>query len=69
MDGKRKNQLQVIREQRSLSRPRLGELVGVSFETIKAYEVKGATPSLKVAVKIAEVLETTVENLFEFDEE
>ena len=47
-----------------LSRPQLAEIAEVSWETIKAYEVKGASPSLHVALKIAKALDTTVEYLF-----
>lgn len=48
----------------NLTRPQLAEKVNVSWETIKAYEVKGATPSLQVALKIAKALDTSVEYLF-----
>lgn len=52
------------RVEKKLSRPQLAEFAEVSWETIKAYEVKGATPSLTVALKIAKALDTTVEDLF-----
>lgn len=59
-----KNNLQEARTEKHLTRAQLAELVGVSWETIKAYEAKGATPSLQVALKIAHALDSTVEGLF-----
>ena len=52
------------RIEKKLSRPQLAAFAEVSWETIKAYEVKGATPSLQSALKIAKALDTTVESLF-----
>ena len=52
------------RLEKKLTRPQLAEFAEVSWETVKAYEVKGATPSLQVALKIAKALDTTVEDLF-----
>ena len=53
---------------KGLSRPALAEKVGVSWETIKAYEVKGAFPSLKVAFKIAKELDVKIDDLYEITE-
>jgi DNA-binding XRE family transcriptional regulator len=58
------NNLQKIRTDNGLSRPQLAEQIGVSWETVKAYEVKGGLPSLKVALKIANVLKCSVEDVF-----
>lgn len=52
------------RVEKGFTRPQLAEKAEVSWETIKAYEVKGATPSLQVALKIAKALDETVEYLF-----
>lgn len=60
--------LQTLREEKRLSRPKLAELVGVSWETIKAYEVKGAYPSIHVAFKLAKVFDCSVDELFEVSE-
>lgn len=59
--------IKFYREKKGLTRPALADKVGVSWETIKAYEVKGAVPSLKVAFKIAHVLDVKVDELFEFN--
>lgn len=58
------SKLQEARMERGFTRPQLAEKAGVSWETIKSYEVKGATPSLPVALKIAHALDKTVDELF-----
>lgn len=58
--------IQKLREEKRLSRPKLAELVGVSWETIKAYEVKGAFPSIHVAFKLAVALGCKVDDLFSY---
>lgn len=47
----------------------LAKLVGVRRETIVHLENGKYNPSLKLAMDIAKVFETTVEDLFEFVEE
>lgn len=63
-----RSNIKVYREMKGLSRPALAEKVGVSWETIKAYEVKGAFPSLKVAFKIAKELDVKIDDLYEITE-
>lgn len=63
-----KSNIKVYREMKGLSRPALAEKVGVSWETKKAYEVKGAFPSLKVAFKIAKELDVKIDDLYEITE-
>jgi DNA-binding XRE family transcriptional regulator len=62
-----KTNIQKLRERKRYSRPQLAERSGVSWETIKAYEVKGAFPSIQVAFKIANALECKVDDLFDMD--
>lgn len=47
----------------------LAKLVGVRRETIVHLENGKYNPSLKLAMDIAKVFDTTVKNLFEFIEE
>lgn len=47
----------------------LAKLVGVRRETIVHLENGKYNPSLKLAMDIAKVFDTTVENLFKFIEE
>jgi molybdate-binding protein/DNA-binding XRE family transcriptional regulator len=58
------NNLAVIRQKRGLSAARLAELVEVSRQTIYAMEAGSYVPNTAVALKLARVLETTVEDLF-----
>ena len=55
------------REKNGLSRPALAKKVGVHWETIKSYEVKGAVPSLKVAYRIAKEFGVRIDDLFDFE--
>jgi putative transcriptional regulator len=59
-----KSNIQQLREAKRFSRPQLAQQVGISWETIKAYEVKGAYPSIHVAFKLAKALDCTVDDLF-----
>ena len=61
-----------IREYRArylMSQEALAGLVGVRRETIGNLEKGKYNPSLKLAMDIARVFETTVEDLFTFTEE
>jgi DNA-binding XRE family transcriptional regulator len=61
--------IQQLRENKRFSRPQLAERVDVSWETIKAYEVKGAYPSIHVAFKMAKALECRVDDLFTIEDD
>ena len=52
------------RENRRMKQAELAELVGVRRETIVNLEKGRYNPSLKLAMDIAKVFETTVEDLF-----
>jgi DNA-binding XRE family transcriptional regulator len=56
------------REKASISQKELAELVGVRRETIVHLENGKYNPSLKLAMDIARIFNTTVENLFEFND-
>ncbi|NJD19887.1 MAG: helix-turn-helix transcriptional regulator [Gemmatimonadetes bacterium] len=55
-------------EHGEMSQARLAELVSVSRQTIIAIERGDYSPSVKLALLIAEVLGTTVEQVFELEE-
>ena len=57
------------RHQTGMSQDELGILVGVSRQTIVAIESGRHNPSVYLALKIASVLDTTVEELFILDDE
>ena len=56
------------REAKALKQADLAELVGVRRETIVNLEKGKYNPSLKLAMDIAKVFHTTVEELFFFDD-
>lgn len=60
--------LKEYREAKGLKQADLAELVGVRRETIVNLEKGKYNPSLKLAMDIAKVFQTTVEELFFFDD-
>ncbi len=60
--------LKEYREAKDLKQADLAELVGVRRETIVNLEKGKYNPSLKLAMDIAKVFHTTVEELFFFDD-
>lgn len=60
--------LKEYREANGLNQADLAELVGVRRETIVNLEKGKYNPSLKLAMDIAKVFHTTVEELFFFDD-
>ncbi|MCC0629170.1 helix-turn-helix transcriptional regulator [Clostridioides sp. ES-S-0108-01] len=64
-----KTKIKEYREKLLMTQNELAKLVGVRRETIVHLENGKYNPSLKLAMDIAKVFNTTVENLFEFIEE
>ena len=64
-----KTKIKEYREKLLMTQNELAKLVGVRRETIVQLENGKYNPSLKLAMDIAKVFDTTVENLFEFIEE
>lgn len=60
--------LKEYREAKGLKQADLAELVGVRRESIVNLEKGKYNPSLKLAMDIAKVFHTTVEELFFFDD-
>ena len=61
--------LKEYRERDSLKQADLADLVGVRRETIVNLEKGRYNPSLKLAMDLAKVFHTTVEELFRYTEE
>ena len=55
-------------ERGELSQQQLADMVSVSRQTIVSIEKGDYAPSVKLALRLAEVLETTVEELFTLEE-
>ena len=58
------NIVRELRVQKSISQGKLAELVGVTRQTIISLEKGSYVPSLLLAMRISEVLETPIETIF-----
>ena len=64
-----KTRIKELRARYGLTQAQLAEKVGVRRETILYLEKGKYNPSLKLAYKIAKVLESTIEDVFLFHED
>lgn len=64
-----KNNIKVHRVIKGFSQDQLAGLVNVSRQTINALEASKYVPSTVLALKIAKVLEKSIEDLFELEAE
>lgn len=62
-----KNTIKVERARRGFTQSDLAEKIGVTRLTIHSIEVGKFNPSVILALKIAECFDTTVEELFELE--
>jgi putative molybdopterin biosynthesis protein len=63
------NWLQKIRKERGLAASDLAERAGISRQTIYAIEDGSFVPNTAIALRLARVLDSTVENLFSLDDQ
>lgn len=63
-----KTRLHELRKEHNMQQAELAKLVGVRRETIGNLENGRYNPSLKLAMDIAKVFDTTVEDIFTFEE-
>jgi DNA-binding XRE family transcriptional regulator len=66
--AKLKTKVKQYRENAGMKQSELAELIGVRRETIVHLENGRYNPSLKMGMDIAKVFQTTVENLFKFED-
>ena len=64
-----KTKIKELREKRSLTQEALAEKVDVTRQTILFLEKGKYNPSLRLAYKIAKVLNSKIEDLFSFEDE
>ncbi len=64
-----KNSIKVERAKKDLTQARLAELAQVSRQTINAMEKGKYVPSTSLALKLASIFETKIEDFFQLDEE
>ncbi len=61
------NEVRELRAQRGLSQGALGELLGVSRQTVNAIETGKYDPSLPLAIRLARLFGRSVEEIFLID--
>ena len=64
-----KNKLRQLREEKGITQEELGRLAGVSRQTISQIERGDYSPSVTLALKLARICETSVEDIFTYQEE
>lgn len=64
-----KTRLHELRKEHNMQQAELAKLVGVRRETIGNLENGRYNPSLKLAMDIAKVFDTAVEDIFTFEED
>ena len=64
-----KTKLHELRKEHNMQQSELANLVGVRRETIGNLENGKYNPSLKLAMDIAKVFDTTVEDIFTFEDD
>ncbi|WP_069677013.1 helix-turn-helix transcriptional regulator [Formosa sp. Hel1_33_131] len=62
-----KNIVRDLRKQRELTQEQLGEIIGVSRQTINAIEKEKFDPSLPTAFKMSKLFEIPIEEFFFFE--
>ena len=65
---KLKNTIKIQRAIKDLTQEQLGELAGVTRKTINTVERGKFVPSTILALKLAKILEVSVEELFQIEE-
>ncbi|GAB3894157.1 helix-turn-helix transcriptional regulator [Larkinella knui] len=63
-----KNRIKVARAEKDLSQADLAGQIGVSRQTINSIETGRYVPSTVLALKLAQVFEKTVEEIFQLEE-
>ena len=63
------NRIEELRVAKGISRQELAEAVGVHYQTVGYIERGEYSPSLVLALQIAKLLDTKVEDIFSLEEE
>lgn len=64
-----KNRLKEYRARIGVNQQEMGELAGVSRQTISLIEREDYNPSVALALRIAKILNVTVEDVFHYEED
>lgn len=63
-----KNKVRLLRKEKGLTQEQLGDIIGVSRQTINAIEKEKFDPSLPTAFKMSQLFERPIEDFFLFEE-
>lgn len=63
-----KNHIRRERKNRKITQETLGKMVNVSRQTINAIETNRYSPSIELAIKLSNLFELTVNELFELED-
>lgn len=63
-----KNKVRQLRKEKGLTQEQLGEIIGVSRQTINSIEKEKFDPSLPTAFKMSQLFERPIEDFFLFEE-
>ena len=64
-----RNDVRALRTRLGLSQGQLAAVLGVSRQTVNSIETDRYTPSLPLAITLARLFETSVEEIFHVDDE
>ena len=64
-----KNRLRELRAAKAWSQSDLADQLGVSRQTVNAIETEKYDPSLPLAFKVARLFKTSIEDIFESDQD
>lgn len=63
-----KNNLKKLRESKGLSQEKLGNILGVSRQTINSVENGKFDPSLTLAIKLTKFFDEPIDSIFEYED-
>tara|TARA_B100001939_G_scaffold258615_1_gene225524 strand:- start:297 stop:491 length:195 start_codon:yes stop_codon:yes gene_type:complete len=63
-----KNNLKKLREYKGLSQEKLGDILGVSRQTINSVENGKFDPSLTLAIKLTKFFDQPIDSIFDYEE-
>lgn len=63
-----RNKIKILRKQMGLRQEDMASILGVTRQTINAIENNKYNPTLELAMKLAKLLKTPVEEIFQLDD-
>lgn len=63
-----KNRLKVLRAEKNITQEELGEIIGVSRQTINAIEKEKFDPSLPTAFRMSKLFNLRIEEIFFYEQ-